>query len=91
LIRYARQSIESNIDRLPQQTTVLALFGSFDWLAPTPKEAERFANAVSSVGARVTLGEIPRAGHHLYLENSASFNEAVNRFQRELCLTPDTP
>ena len=68
----ARMPLELLIKARPDEFPVLTLFGDHDWLA-----------SPAAIRAAQRIGDleiIQRAGHHLYLDNSSSFNRAVLQF-----------
>lgn len=77
---YARQPIDTMMERLPKDVDVLAVFGDSDWLAPTSEMADQFKAKAKSAGLRWQFGITPEAGHHLYIENPSYFNQQVRRF-----------
>ena len=72
---YARRPV----GKLPRDVPVSVLFGDNDWLRPHNSGAERFVAAANGAGVQATLGTTDRAGHHLYMDNSESFNRVVTQ------------
>eukprot|EP00729_Bicosta_minor_P014824 gene14824-11558_t len=59
---------------------MLTLFGDSDWLRPHNQGADKFVAACRNAGVgQSTLETTANAGHHLYMDNAASFNAAVSR------------
>ena len=84
---YARQPLQPFVGRWPD-VPVLILFGDNDWLKPFGDAADLFMAAVDASRSREqpqqsALIITPHAGHHLYMDNAAHFNAAVNRLHHE--------
>jgi cardiolipin-specific phospholipase len=58
------------------------MFGDHDWMRY--EEAESTVAAWSREGLRADLVIVPKAGHHLYLDNSDYFNSSIKNFIQRL-------
>ena len=56
-------------------TTIL--YGDNDWLYRDGVECNAAVDSMRGAGAKVELRVIPRAGHHLYMDNAEGFHTAV--------------
>lgn len=67
------------LPKIDQSIPVYFLFGDRDWMdstAPTKLKADAEAMAT---GQRITIEEVPNAGHQLFLDNPQGFNAALLR------------
>lgn len=69
---WAARPLGTRLTALPNSVSVALLYGSATWM---DKDAGR--NLQTELGDRATMHIIPRAGHHIYADNYAAFNEVV--------------
>jgi abhydrolase domain-containing protein 5 len=70
---FAKVPVEKELTRI--QCPIILFYGDHDWLYyPTASESVTLWN---QHGIPAELRIIPKAGHHLYLDNSTEFNDAL--------------
>jgi pimeloyl-ACP methyl ester carboxylesterase len=77
---YAKLPYEKELGAL--RVPILLMFGDDDWLYY--EGADKTVDLWHGMGVPLARLEIiPRAGHHLYLDNSVDFNAAIGKFIRD--------
>lgn len=69
---YARKPLRQELCKLPPQFPVLVFFGDKDWMAFD--EIESYVKEWNQKGLDVNLRILPKAGHHLYIDNADRFH-----------------
>ena len=76
------QMVEGN-----RNVPVNILYGDHDWLSESYNPLYRCNDAAASLNAQygmtVTIDTLPRAGHHLYIDNSIGFHEYISQVALE--------
>ena len=59
------------------------LYGDHDWLSegynPLYRCSETAANLQNNFGLSISVDVLPRAGHHLYIDNSIGFHDYISK------------
>lgn len=84
---YTRQPLEprqlvvspSSVDTSSPNIPVLILYGDDDWIA-FPEVREYVHELTHLHGVSASLDIIPRAGHHLYMDNKEAVMESIDRW-----------
>lgn len=80
---FAKRSIEEDIDCSGDKSAppfpILLLFGDHDWLRF--KGVEKFVQKCADKGVALDYSLIKNAGHHLYLDNTDEFHDAIRAFR----------
>jgi pimeloyl-ACP methyl ester carboxylesterase len=85
---FSREPFFSSMHRLKDfNKPVLVLYGDDDWLR-YPTAAEDIKRWKEMYNADVSLDIIPKAGHHLYLDNAPHYHNVISEWlqKRDLCL-----